>query len=124
MILVVGVATMAAGIFGCQEYAKEPWDETTIMLPGNMPLVLAHIPAGTFMMGRHKDDQDTDDNEYPQHQVTIVQDFYMGKYEIMQQQWLAVMDSWPDDKYLPNADRGVDNSYPAYFVSCGIMREI
>ena len=91
--------------------------EVTVMLPGDVPLVLVRIPAGTFMMGRYADEQDSDDNEDPQHQVTLAQDFYLGKYEITQQQWLAIMGSWPDDEDFPTVEYGVGNTYPAYFVS-------
>ena len=40
-------------------------------------------------------------------------DFYMGKYEVTQAQWLAVMGSWPGS----SPDRGVGDNYPAYYVS-------
>ncbi len=36
------------------------------------------------------------ENESPPHEVTISNDFYMGMYEVTQQQWLAVMGAWPD----------------------------
>ncbi len=39
----------------------------------------------------------------------------MGKYEVTQGQWLALMGSWPED--APFADYGLGDSYPAYWVS-------
>ena len=45
------------------------------------------IPAGSFMMGSSSGDA----NAKPVHQVTINYSFYMGKYEITQAQWQAVM---------------------------------
>jgi formylglycine-generating enzyme required for sulfatase activity len=45
------------------------------------------IPSGTFMMGAEKQESD----ESPVHQVTISQPFYLGKYEVTQGQWKAVM---------------------------------
>jgi formylglycine-generating enzyme required for sulfatase activity len=45
------------------------------------------IPAGTFMMGSEKGEAD----ERPVHRVTISQPFYLGKYEVTQAQWQAVM---------------------------------
>jgi len=90
-------------------------DELTINLPGDVPLVLVYVPAGTFMMGRYPGEQDSDVNEDPQHSVTIAQGFYMGKYEVTQQQWLAVMGSWPGE--VPSSDRGLGDTYPAYLIS-------
>jgi formylglycine-generating enzyme required for sulfatase activity len=51
---------------------------------------LVLIPAGTFLMGspttevRRKNDE-------TQHQVTLTKPFYMGKYEVTQEQWEGVM---------------------------------
>ena len=67
----------------------------TIMLPGDVPLMLVRIPVGTFMMGRYDGEWDSYEREDPQHQVTLAQDFYMGKYELTQRQWQAVMDTTP-----------------------------
>jgi formylglycine-generating enzyme required for sulfatase activity len=39
----------------------------------------------------------------------------MGKYEVTQQQWLAVMGSWPGT--APSSEYGVGDNYPAYYVS-------
>jgi formylglycine-generating enzyme required for sulfatase activity len=53
------------------------------------------IPAGTFMMGSDGDDRQAAADEKPRHQVTISQPFYLGKYEVTQAQWEAVMGSSP-----------------------------
>ena len=58
-----------------------------------MELVL--IPAGTFQMGSPDSESGRSDNEGPVHQVTIGQAFYLGKYEVTQAQWQAVMGSNP-----------------------------
>ena len=68
--------------------------EETIMLPGNVPLVLVRIQAGTFMMGATANEQDSWDSE-PQHQVTLTQAFWLGKYELTKRQWTAVMGTTP-----------------------------
>ena len=49
------------------------------------------IPSGSFMMGSDNGDSD----EKPVHQVTISNDFWMGKTEVTQGQWKAVMGSSP-----------------------------
>jgi formylglycine-generating enzyme required for sulfatase activity len=48
------------------------------------------VPAGKFMMGSNKYD-----NEQPIHEVTIASPFYMGKYQVTQEQWKAVMGNNP-----------------------------
>ncbi len=54
------------------------------------------IPAGSFQMGSDKQsDPEADEDEIPRHQVTLTQPFYMGKYEVTQAQWQAVMGSNP-----------------------------
>ncbi|RJP32821.1 MAG: formylglycine-generating enzyme family protein, partial [Candidatus Omnitrophota bacterium] len=90
-------------------------DEWTIELPG-LPadakkLELARIPAGTFMMGSPEDEQDRASNEGPQHSVTLTREFYLGKYEVTQAQWQAVMGRNPALGY------GVGNNYPVNRVS-------
>jgi formylglycine-generating enzyme required for sulfatase activity len=54
-----------------------------------MDLVL--IRPGSFMMGNEKGD----DDEKPVHKVTISKPFYLGKFEVTQEQWQAVMGSNP-----------------------------
>jgi formylglycine-generating enzyme required for sulfatase activity len=49
------------------------------------------ISAGTFEMGS----SDGEDQERPQHGVTITKPFYLGKYEVTQAQWAAVMGDNP-----------------------------
>ena len=70
-------------------------DEETIMLPGNVPLEMVWIPAGTFQMGRYSGEQDSYSDEDPRHQVTLSQGFWMAKYELTKRQWTAVMGTTP-----------------------------
>ena len=56
---------------------------------------MAFIWAGTFTMGcTSEQGRDCDDDETTVHQVTI-NSFYMGKYEVTQAQWQAVMGNNP-----------------------------
>lgn len=52
-----------------------------------------YIAPGKFMMGS----EDRDSNELPVHQVTINHMFYLGKYEVTQAQWQAVMGNNPSN---------------------------
>ncbi|MBZ0257942.1 formylglycine-generating enzyme family protein, partial [bacterium] len=58
---------------------------------GAKPLELNFISSGSFMMGSPEDEAGRDDDEGPQHGVTISKPFFMGKYEVTQAQWQAVM---------------------------------
>ena len=74
---------------------------------------------GVITNGRTQLERNQFDDELPVHTVTIAYDVCMGKFEVTQAQWLAVMGGWPDpdrnpDKF-PYLGRGDD--YPAYFIS-------
>ena len=75
------------------ESGGELGDMETIMLPGDVPLEIVWCPSGMFMMGSETGDPD----ESPMHEVTLTQGFWMGKYEVTQAQWVAVMDSNPSN---------------------------
>ena len=49
------------------------------------------ISAGEFMMGCVPGDMDCLEDEVPRHQVRLTKDFEIGKYEVTQAQWAAVM---------------------------------
>jgi formylglycine-generating enzyme required for sulfatase activity len=57
-------------------------------------LVLAPIPAGTFMMGSPATEDKRGDNE-TQHRVTISKPFYMGIHPVTQAQYQAIMGKNP-----------------------------
>jgi formylglycine-generating enzyme required for sulfatase activity len=58
----------------------------------NLDLVL--IPAGRFRMGSPDHQESPSDNE-PQHWVMITHPFYIGKYEVTQEQWEKLMGKNP-----------------------------
>jgi len=80
--------TMAGPAFS---EAKDPPKGLAVDLGGGVKLDLVLIPAGSFTMG----DDKGDDREKPTHKVTITKPFYLGKYEVTQEQWEAVMGSNP-----------------------------
>jgi len=61
------------------------------------PTNLVFIPPGTFRMGAPTNELDSSilGQEYPQTAVTISRGFWMGKYEVTQGEYLAVMGSNP-----------------------------
>jgi serine/threonine protein kinase/formylglycine-generating enzyme required for sulfatase activity len=57
---------------------------------------MVFVKGGTFTMGcTSEQGRDCDNNEKPAHQVTV-NDFYIGKYEVTQKQWRAVMGNTPN----------------------------
>jgi formylglycine-generating enzyme required for sulfatase activity/tRNA A-37 threonylcarbamoyl transferase component Bud32 len=71
------------------ELPPNPGDEFSENLNG-VSLVLKHVPGGEFLMGSPDNEEGRDNFEGPQHRVTV-QDFYIGKTEVTQAQWKAVM---------------------------------
>ena len=73
--------------------------EIRVTLPGlpedAKPLEMVLIPAGTFLMGLPPDEKERSSGEGPQHKVTISKDFFLGKFEVTQAQWEAVMGDNP-----------------------------
>ena len=53
------------------------------------------VEAGTFTMGATPEMEDPDDDEKPAHQVTLTRDYYMGKMQVTQALWQAVMGTNP-----------------------------
>jgi len=58
---------------------------------GGVSFKMMPVEGGSFTMGSPDSDTDADDDEKPQHAVTL-SDFYMGETEVTQALWKAVMD--------------------------------
>ena len=58
-------------------------------LGNGIQLEMVMIPSGSFMMGSPETEEGSNNNERPQHQVTI-KAFCLGKYQVTQAQWRAV----------------------------------
>ncbi|MBR5977526.1 MAG: formylglycine-generating enzyme family protein, partial [Verrucomicrobia bacterium] len=66
----------------------------TIPLSDTVSLDMIRIEPGTFMMGSPEDELGRQDDEV-QHQVTLTQGYWLGKYEVTQAQYEAVMGKNP-----------------------------
>ncbi|MBP8132209.1 MAG: SUMF1/EgtB/PvdO family nonheme iron enzyme [Candidatus Hydrogenedentes bacterium] len=66
----------------------------TLDLGNGVTLELAGISAGRFVMGSPEDEEQRVVAE-TQHQVTLTDSFWMGKYEVTQAQWERVMGANP-----------------------------
>lgn len=60
-----------------------------------MGIEFVPLPAGEFTMGCSPGDSECSNSEKPEHKVEITKGFYMGKYEITQAQWKALMEENP-----------------------------
>ena len=81
-------------------------DVKTIKLPGGATMDLVYCPPGTFVMGSPASEEGHREDE-TQHQVTLTRGFWIGKYEVTQEQWESVMGSNPS--YNKGSDLPVDN---------------
>ncbi len=64
--------------------------DLVIDLPNGVKMAFMWIEPGTFTMG-----SPTEPYMGPQHEVTISKGFYLGKYEVTQQQWLSLIGTEP-----------------------------
>jgi serine/threonine protein kinase len=65
-------------------------------------LEMVAVPPGEFMMGSPESEAERSTNEGPQHRVRLGYWFYMGKFEVTQAQWRAVMGT--DPSYFKGCD--------------------
>ena len=85
--------------------------EWNLALPGGLLLLLVRIPASAFQMGSQETERSRFDREGSVHTLAIGYDLYMGKYEVTQAQWLALMGIWPGT--APSSMYGVGGIRPA-----------
>ncbi len=77
----------------------------TIPLSGSVSLDMIWIEPGTFLMGSPEDELGRWDDE-TQHEVTLTQGYWMGKFEVTQAQYEAIMGKNPS--YWKGADLPVE----------------
>jgi formylglycine-generating enzyme required for sulfatase activity/predicted DNA-binding WGR domain protein len=90
----------------CEARSKalnKAWREEEDLGKG-VKLEMVLIPAGKFVMGSPKKEKGRYDDEM-QHEVTLTKPFYMGKYEVTQEQWEGVTGKNPS--YSKNAKNPV-----------------
>ena len=87
----------------------------------NLNIEMIAVQGGTFTMGCTPEQRDDcRDSEKPAHQVTV-SDFYIGKYEVTQAQWTAVMGTTVRQQTIKNSPImsivGEGDNYPMVYVS-------
>lgn len=81
-----------------ESYKNQPsLSASTVTIPvkDGVSIEMIKVEAGTFMMGATPEMEIPDDDEKPVHQVTLTNDYYIGKYEVTQALWQTVMESNP-----------------------------
>ncbi len=107
--IILAITVVTIGSISDNEKQKE----ITIKLPGGVEMEMIWINPGRFIMGSPENERKREDNEI-QHEVIISKGFWLGKYEITQNQWESVMKTRPWEgqifvKQSPN--------HPAVYIS-------
>lgn len=76
----------------------------TIALPGGVEARFVWIAPGSYRRGSAADEPDRGADEGPAHEVTLTRGFFMGREEVTQRQWVAVMGTNPSVFRQPVAD--------------------
>ena len=81
--LIVSLASLAAA--GQKEAPKAK------AITNSIGMKMVWIEPGRFMMGSGPDEKGSEEDESPQHKVTLTKGFYIGATEVTQQQWEKLM---------------------------------
>lgn len=87
------VALISFGALVVFGYVFQAQSSRSSAKPPDMEFV--KIAPGEFMMGCSQGDQQCDPDENPRHRVQITKSFEIGKYEVTQAQWVALMGDNP-----------------------------
>ena len=106
MVVLASAAMSQAGVF-------------TDAMPGGVEMEFVRIPAGSFTMGSPGREPSGGPDARPQHNVVISEGFYLGRFEITQEQWQAVMGTtpWKDRDYVQS-----NRDHPAVYISLHDVR--
>ena len=69
----------------------------TIPVKDGINIEMVKVEAGTFMMGATLEQENPWDDEKPVHKVSLTKDYYIGKYEVTQALWQAIMGENPSN---------------------------
>ena len=114
------MALVVCGALALVACGNSTGDVKTFLLPGGEEMEFVWIEGGTFFMGSPPSEAWRDSSERPWHEVEISEGFWLGKYEITQGQWEAVMGQrpWGEPWSRDGKDYVVENpSHPAVYIS-------
>jgi len=91
---------------GCAGSGKLCSGEVRAFFVGDVPIEMVFVEGGTFMMGRpNSEGRNCGGSNNVVHQVTL-SNFYIGKYTVTQEQWIAVMGTEFIDRWVGAGKRG------------------
>jgi len=95
---ILGIVTVLGLVGALTVVAQEvkPGKAEVIDLGKDVKLEMVLIPAGKFKMGSPESEKGHSKAE-TQHEVILTKPFYLGKYEVTQEQWESVMGKNPSD---------------------------
>ena len=93
LVMVLGLV----GALSLLAQEVKPGKAEVIELGKEVKLEMVLIPAGKFKMGSPANEKGRGFDE-TQHEVTLTKPFYMGKYEVTQEQWFEIMGVNPSRK--------------------------
>ena len=91
VIGVIAVVGVIIGVNSSQQISSKTYTANGVSFDMMM------VEAGTFTMGATSEMKDPYDDEKPTHKVTITNDYYLGKTEVTQALWKAVMGNNPSN---------------------------
>jgi len=115
LVIATSLASCATlpGITACLA-ADQPHRKPRIAITNSIGMRLVEIPAGEFLMGSSTDDKHANADEQPQHRVKISKPFYLGVFEVSQQQYQMIMGENPSQFSATGGSRnrvtGIDTS--------------
>ncbi|MBV8230594.1 MAG: SUMF1/EgtB/PvdO family nonheme iron enzyme, partial [Planctomycetaceae bacterium] len=92
--IIIGLLLWASGEFTLRT-PEDPIGPNAPEITNSLGMKLTLIPAGEFLMGSTDSDKEANDDEKPPHRVRITRPFYLGMYEVTQQEYETVMGGNP-----------------------------
>jgi formylglycine-generating enzyme required for sulfatase activity len=121
-LLTVGLATWPFDALSAKFFQKAVAEQLGVPverqfdLGGGVKMAMVLIPPGEFMMGSNKDGR-----AQPVHRVNISKAFYLGKYEMTQAQWQAVMGKSVGEQHDLSGSTsklfGEGDTHPIYYLN-------
>ena len=117
-LIIIGYSTLLFNIFPLNSISQNKIDDTTFTVKTNsngnrvysfkgVTFEMVPVKGGTFTMGSTSEQgDDYYDDEKPTHRVTVG-DYYIGKFEVTQELWEAVMDT--NQSYFKGKKLPVEN---------------
>ena len=93
LIPVIGI--LISVFINISVFTNDKTSNIIIPVKGGVSIEMVKVEAGSFDMGATPEMKNPDEFEKPVHRVTLTNNYYIGKYEVTQALWQAVMGSNP-----------------------------